>query len=385
MKGIVTAADELSARGKLRQMGVFVTSLSRMPGWLLTLSTARIKSGDLLIFTEELAAMLQAGISLGRAIDTLVQQTTHSALRQVLMDIREDVHRGRSLAEAMANHPQIFSHFYVQLVRVGEMSGQVDNMLFQIVEHVEAEQEVRRKISSALAYPGFVLIIATLVISVLMIFVMPRFETMYAQLGTHLPLPTQALIGLSRWIRHIGWIVLLTGTLGLLGLYRLRGHPRVRQSLDRWRLQIPLVGIVLQRALVTKFMHLFGVLISSGVPMIESLTLIESTAHNQVLARLVAKLRLAVSRGHPIADSLAQEVLVPPVATQMVAAGEESGDLGGMLLRASNFLKREMDVMLKRLINGLGPALTILLALLVGGIVLSIYLPIFEITSKLGR
>lgn len=385
MKGVVKAADEVSARAKLKHMNVYVTSLSHIPSWLLSFYAARVGSAEVLIFSEQLAAMLQAGISIGKALDTLARQTTHATLRRVLMDVREDVHRGQSLADALSLHPQVFNTFYVQLVRVGEMSGQLDSMLLRIVEHVEDEREVQRKIISALAYPGFVLLISALVITILMVFVMPKFQVMYQQLGSDLPLPTKTLIAFSSWFRQVGWLVLLISACGAFVLYRVRENPRIRVRLDAWQLRVPVIGRLLQRVLVTKFLHVFGVLINSGVPLMESLTLIEMTAHNRVLSRLVGKLQFAVSRGQPISESLAKEPLLPPVATQMVAAGEESGDLGGMLLRASSFLRREVDIRLKRMINSLGPALTILLALLVGGIVLSIYLPIFEITSKIGH
>ena len=385
ISGTLTAENESEARAKLRRMGLFVTCISRVGKLSLWRSERKVKVSELALFTEELAAMLDSGIPLVRSLDTLTRQVETPKLKRTLREVQNDLKRGLTFADALNEHPDVFSPFYVSIVRAGEAGGMLKDMLAKLSKYLEAEAELRRKVRSALAYPIAVTVIAFIAVAFLTLFVIPRFSTVYVKIGASLPLPTVILVGLSRTIGRYWWALLVLGA-GLAYLIRrLLKTERGKRWLDRNTLKIPFFGALNRKTITSRFLKIFAALINSGIPISDCLDIIDQVFQNSVIAELIARLKRSVTRGGGIAPVLVESRLFSPVTIQMISAGEEMGELGEMLDRSSDFLEREVDVTVKGMVNALVPALTLILTAIIGFIVMAIYLPMFDIMGRISR
>jgi len=385
IKGIVDAYDESSARAKLRNMGVYVTSLSKPGKWDFLFRGKKVKPFDVAVFSEQLASMINAGISVVRSLSVLGQQIENSTLRNVVHEIGEDVSQGTFLADSIAKHPNIFSKIFVNLVRVGELGGVLDEMLQRLAAYLNKEMEIRQKVRAAFAYPAIVLSFAVIAIGFLIIFVVPRFANIYIKLGITLPLPTLALVRTGEFVKHYWWMLLLSIGVVIIAFRYLTSTANGQISFDKLKLHLPIFGDLIKKSTVSRFLRVFAALVNSGVPVMEALDVVDNISHNKVLGRALEKLKGSVNKGGGITTPLAESGIFPPAALQMIAAGEESGEMGKMLNKSSDFLDRDVEHTTKKLITALGPALTFGLAIAIGLVIMAIYLPMFDLISKIAK
>ncbi|MBI2870443.1 MAG: type II secretion system F family protein [Candidatus Omnitrophica bacterium] len=342
----------------------------------------RVKLADVQLFTERLGTLLHAGIPLIRSLTTLGNQTENEALKKVLAGIRREVEGGGSFSEALARYPGVFNDYYVHLIRTGEAGGIMEGVLGQLARSLEKEIHLRESVLKAFTYPVIVLVIACLAVTFLMIFIVPVFAKTYDMMHVTLPLPTLILVGLSRWMIRFGWSlpIIISGL--IWGYKRFGGVHWGKVALDRFKLRAPLFGDLNRKVAVSRFVRTLGSLITSGVNMIESLRVTREVSGNVVISAIVAQVEAAVSQGERVVGPLKKADLFPPMVTEMFAAGEEAGALDEMLGKAADFLDRDVDQTVGRLVSLLEPLLTLLLACLIGFIAMAIYLPMFDLIRE---
>jgi len=385
IKGILDAYDESSARAKLRSMGVYVTSLSKPGKWDFLFRGKKVKPFDIAILSEQLASMINAGISVVKSLNVLGQQVDNPNLRRIVHEIEEDVSHGTFFADSIAKHPNIFSKVFVNLVRVGELGGVLDEMLLRLSSYLNKEMEIRQKVRTALTYPAVILSFAVIAISFLVVFVIPRFAAIYTKLGITLPLATLILVRVGELVKHYWWALLLFFGVASIAFKYVTSTAVGQISFDKLKLRMPIFGELIKKSTVSRFLRVFAALVNSGVPVMEALDVVDDISNNKVLTRALERLKDNVNRGGDISTPLSESGIFPAAALQMIAAGEESGELGKMLNKSSDFLDRDVEHTTKKLITALGPALTFGLAIAIGLVIMAIYLPMFDLIGKMSN
>lgn len=385
IKGLVDALDESAARAKLRNMGVYVTSLSKPGKWDFLFRGKKVKSFDIAVLSEQLASMINSGISVVKSLNVLGQQIDNSTLRHVVHEIEEDVSHGTFFADSIAKHPNIFSKVFVNLVRVGELGGVLDEMLQRLSSYLNKEMEIRQKVRAALTYPIIILSFAVIAVGFLVIFVVPRFAAIYTKLGITLPLATLALVRTGEFVKHYWWALLLFLGVAFIGLKYFTSTMKGQISFDKLKLRLPIFGELIKKSTVSRFLRVFAALVNSGVPVMEALDVVDNISTNKVLMNALESLKESVNKGGDISTPLSESGIFPPAALQMIAAGEESGELGKMLNKSSDFLDRDVEHTTKKIITALGPTLTFGLAIAIGLVIMAIYLPMFDLIGKIAH
>ena len=341
----------------------------------------RIKLSDLVVFSRQLATMINAGLPIVRALYVLSEQTENPKLKDVVVAVRKDVEAGLSLSEALEKHPDAFSRLYVEMVKAGEIGGLLDGVLLRIADQLEKDQDLRRKIRSALTYPVVVLILAILAASFMLIFIVPVFAKMFQDLGGTLPLPTRICMLLSDILTSF-WGILVYAAMGA-GVYlffRWKKTERGRKVWGRAVLRIPAkIGDVVQKAVLARFARTLGTLSAAGVPILQAIEITATSSGNWVVENALLKSRDAIREGIPIYKPLEEEPVFPPMVTRMIAVGEETGDIDGMLTKIAEFYESEVDAAVKALTSIIEPLMIVVVGSIVGGIVISMYLPMFKI------
>ena len=379
--GVMEAEDERDARNRLRQKGFYATSINAVRKWQLWNRSRKIKSEEIAIFAEQLATMIDAGLPLVRCLTTLAQQNKSDKLKQIINEIRRDVESGASLADSLAKYPEVFSNLFINLVRAGEVGGALDRLLRRLANYLDREQETRQTLKSALVFPKIVVTLCILVFIFMNIFIVPRFAMLYDSFGVELPLPTILLMKTSEFILNFWWAILL-GIAGLIIGYRKFSTSNVgREILDRVKLRLPVFGDIISKVAVSRFARVLGVLNIGGVPILQSLEVAEQIVDNIVVSRIIKRASANVRKGGGLEEPLSTSKVFPSMTVQMISMGEEVGKLGEALEKSANYLDREIDAAVKRLIAKLEPAMTIILAATVGLFALAIYLPMFDIVK----
>lgn len=338
----------------------------------------RIRQRDVASFAYKFGGMFSAGLSITSCLEILEQQTDSPAFRAVLADIRRRVESGSSLKAAFDEHRGIFSDFFLGMIDAGESAGKLTQSLEASARYLEKRLELQEKTRAAFVYPAAVSIVCSLVVLSLLLFVVPMFSQLYSRLHVELPGPTQVLVTLSAVLKARWWL-LLPGAAGLvLGTRRLLRNPRVRVRWDRLKMRLPLIGPLNRMILVSQFIRTFGMLISVGVPIIDALESAGKVARNEEMSRITADLQLAVRTGQPVAKSLRAHEIFPPMVIQLAASGEEAGILAEMLAKAADLLDKDADRLATSLLVKMEPALTILMGLVIGLILMGVYLPMFD-------
>lgn len=387
VEGVMEADDERHLRARLREAGYYVTAVEAVPAprTRRALFEPRITLDDLVTFSFQLAEMINAGLPITQALRAIREQTFNRSLKRIITEVEEDVARGLSLSEAMAKHPHVFSRMYVGLVQTGEVGGVLDVVFTRLAQYLDRELATRRKVRSIFIYPAFVLTFATLVLSFLLVFVVPIFERLYGRMGAQLPLFTQGLLALSRFVRAY-WPFLLVGIgLAVAGVVRGRKLPGLRPLLDRLVLQLPVTGALARKVIMSRFVYALGMLLQGGVPIIQALQTAGEAADNTVLLVAVNTMRTMVQEGHSLDSAMDRTGFFPPLVVHMVATGQQTGTLDQSLLRAGEFLDRDIDYTIRRLTAFLEPALTVVVGVVVGFILVSLYLPVFNLLRVLQR
>jgi len=342
-----------------------------------------VKTRDLVLFTRQFATMVNAGLPLVQALDILQQQTENKVLKKTIQEILYDVESGHTLADALREHEAIFSGLYVNMVEAGEAGGILDTILLRLATFLEKNDALARKVKGAMIYPAVVMVVAIAAIAILLLFVIPTFQTMFASFNATLPLPTRIVIAMSQALQHYGIFILLA-LIGIGFLFqRWVKTPGGRLRFDQALLRIPILGTLARKAAVARFTRTLSTLLSSGVSILEGLEITAKTSGNRVIHDAVMTSRASIAGGRSIAEPLKETEVFPPMVTQMIHVGEETGDLDGMLSKVADFYDEEVDVAVESLLKALEPAMIVVLGTIVGGMIVAMYLPIFSLVNAI--
>jgi type IV pilus assembly protein PilC len=340
-----------------------------------------VKMRDIVIFTRQFSTMINAGLPLVQALDILAKQTENKVLSDVTRQVVFDVESGHTVADALAKHPNAFSELYVNMVAAGEAGGILDTILMRLATFMEKNDALVRKVKGAMIYPGVIMSVAVIAIAVLLVFVIPVFEEMFASVGLPLPLPTRVVIGMSKFLKGY-WYLVIGGIVGFGFLMKkYYGTPGGRLNIDRMMLRLPILGDVLRKSAVSRFTRTLGTLISSGVSILDGLEITAKTAGNRVIQDAIMASRASIAGGDTIAAPLQKSAVFPPMVISMIAVGEQTGGLDEMLSKIADFYDEEVDAAVSGLLALLEPIMIVFLGVVVGGMVVAMYLPIFDMIN----
>jgi len=389
LKGVVQADGREQAVDRLKQLDYFLLSLEEQRGASFPFQREgfwprRVPHGEVALFTWQFASLLGAGLTILETLRTLVQQLGTSRLAPAVEQIALDVEKASSLSEALAKHPRLFSSVYVAIVRAGEEGGVLPEVMRRLAEHLKAIQILRGKITTALAYPIFLLGVGVVTILVLFAVVVPRFTTLFLSAGRGLPLPTRIMVSLGSFTQHYWWAVLLVaGVLTLLFITLLK-RPGIRTQVDGWMLKMPGLRTFLIRLEMTRFARTLGELLKSGVPILTALKVTRGVARNRCIGQLVLQLHEQIEQGRSLTDGLADLDHFPALMVRMSSAGEQSGRLADMLAEVASIYDHEVERSMQVLANLVGPSLIVVLGIMVGFVVAAILLPVFQASTLIG-
>jgi type IV pilus assembly protein PilC len=383
LEGNLEADDERLVVDKLREMGYVPVSISARKASKLSLDIniggGKASLKDVAIFSRQLATMINSGLTILRALAILAEQAPSKAVASTVATMREDIEHGLSLSQAVAKHPKVFPSVYLSMIRAGESGGSLDEVLLRLATTLEKQLELRGKIRSALAYPIAVGCLVVLIVSGMLIFVVPMFKGMDQNLGGTLPLPTRILVGISGVITKIWWLIGLVGVGGYFGFRRWAGTPEGRLTIDRFKLKAPVFGPLVHKSAIARFTRTFASLMRTGVPIMEALDIVSGTSGNAVVGAAVDEAKSKVRVGEPVSTALANGPVFPAMVTQMMAVGEETGALDEMLEKIADFYDREVSATVDALTSLLEPLLMVFMGASVGGMIIALYMPMFNI------
>jgi type IV pilus assembly protein PilC len=377
------AENERAVVAALRNKGLIILSVSEEAhsGTGIKKGKRKVKGGDIVVFSRQLATMVDAGLPLVQALDTLAEQAESPSLKVVLQDIVKNIEEGATFSDALAAHPKVFSSLFINMVRAGEASGTLAEILDRIASYMEATMALKRKVKSAMMYPAIVSCMAVIITTVLLIKVIPVFGKIYESFGSALPTPTQMLLNLSNFMR--AYFPFCVGAL-IVGIIALRKYVKTesgRLRLDKFKVNLPIFGPIFRKVAVSRFSRTLSVLVKSGVPILSALDIVSRTAGNKLVERAVNQAMEEIKKGENIAGPLAASDVFPPMVTKMIAVGEQTGKLEVMLSKISDFYDSEVDAAVSGLTSMIEPLLIAFLGIVVGGIVICMFLPIFRLST----
>ena len=386
-RGELEAASEGALRIQLRQQNIIPTKiLSKGKEIKLQFSFGggRVSEKMIAVFTRQLATMIDAGLPLVQSLDILATQQQGKTFKQVLMSVKDDVESGSTFAAALGRHPKIFDNLYVNLVVAGEEGGILDNILLRLSNYIEKAVALKKKVKSALVYPIAIVGVAVIVVGILMIFVIPTFEKMFSSAGESLPLLTLIIVTMSRLMKKYVLFLVVGFILFVFMIRRYYKTDGGRRNIDRFLLGVPVFGMLFRKIAIARFSRTLSTLVSSGVPILDSLNIVAKTAGNQIVQDAIMSARSSISEGETIAEPLSRADVFPPMVTQMISVGESTGSLDTMLGKIADFYDDEVDTTVATLTSLLEPFLMIFLGATIGTIVVAMYLPIFNMASAIG-
>jgi len=340
-----------------------------------------IKMRDIVIFTRQFSTMINAGLPLVQALTILAEQSQNKTLSDITRKVVFDVESGNTVADALGKHPQAFSGLYVNMVAAGEAGGILDTILMRLATFMEKNDALIRKVKGAMIYPGVIMTVAGIAITVLLIFVIPVFENLFSSAGLALPLPTRVVMAASRFLKSY-WYIVLGGIGAAVFLFRrYRATSNGRLKIDKFLLRVPVLGDVLRKSAVSRFTRTLGTLISSGVSILDGLEITAKTAGNRVVQDAIMESRSSIAGGDTIAAPLKKSGVFPPMVISMIAVGEQTGGLDEMLSKIADFYDEEVDAAVSNLLSLLEPVMIVFLGVVVGGMVVAMYLPIFDMIN----
>jgi type IV pilus assembly protein PilC len=341
----------------------------------------RIPTRDVVVFTRQFATMINSGLPLVQALDILAKQTDNKVLAAVTREVVYDVESGHTLADALSRHPNAFSQLYVNMVAAGEAGGILDTIMLRLATFLEKNDAIVRKVKGAMIYPAVIFSVAAIAVVVLLIFVIPTFQNMFASVNLELPLPTRMVIGLSDLLQSFWWLIGGTIAAIVFGIRRYYATPNGQLVLDRLMLKLPVLGDVLRKSAVSRFTRTLGTLIASGVSILDGLEITARTAGNRVIHDAIMQSRGSIAGGETIAVPLEQSGVFPPMVTSMIAVGEATGGLDEMLTKIADFYDDEVDAAVSNLLSLMEPVMIVVLGVIVGGMIVAMYLPIFDMIN----
>ncbi|MBW2264560.1 MAG: type II secretion system F family protein [Deltaproteobacteria bacterium] len=386
-KGEIEATDETAVNAQLRRMRIKPTKIKKKPKDLfenVSFLQPKIHTSDVVVFARQFATMINAGLPLIQCLDILQSQQENKTFKKLLKETKEKVEGGSTLADALGKYPGTFDNLFVNMVAAGETGGILDTILDRLSSYMEKALKLKKQVKSAMTYPIIVLIIAALVVGVILIFVIPVFEKMFADFGGALPLPTQIVIVLSDFAKSN--VLYMIGALIVFSFVfkRFYASEKGRAIIDDLMLKLPVFGTLLRKVAVAKFTRTLGTMVSSGVPILDALNITAKTAGNKTVETAIYSVRKAISEGQTMANPLAESGVFPSMVCQMVAVGESTGALDSMLEKIADYYDDEVDSAVDNLTSMIEPFMMVFLGVTIGGLVISMYLPIFKMAGMVG-
>ncbi|MFH1809327.1 MAG: type II secretion system F family protein [Pseudomonadota bacterium] len=382
-KGIMEAASRDEVERKLRNQQITIKKVGRdwkniqlrMPG------TGGVELKDLVQFARQFATMIDAGLPLVQALDILASQSETPAFKAVLSQVKGDVESGKTFADALSKHPKVFDPLFVNLVSAGEVGGVLDTIMNRLAQYLEKNAKLRRQVKGAMIYPSVVLMVGIVIAVAMLMFVIPVFQAMFADFNAALPGPTQFVVDLSQAFRDVWWL-LAAAVVGLvMGWRAVRKSDRGREITDRLFLSAPIIGDLLRKVAVARFTRTMSTMLSSGVPILDALEIVAKSAGNKVIEKALFFARARISEGKTLAEPLAETKVFPSMVVQMISVGEATGAMDTMLGKIADFYDEEVDVAVAALTSLIEPIIMMFIAVLLGGLVITMYLPIFSIAG----
>lgn len=384
IKGEITARNETVAKVELRQQGYFVTNIKRKPKPLFAPRVQPITSGDIAVFARQLATMLASGIPLVQAMDIVGRGHEKPSMQALIMGIKADVEGGDTLSSSLKRNPLYFDELFCNLVEAGEHAGVLESLLDKIATYKEKTESMKKKIKKALTYPIAVLVVAVVVTAILLIFVVPVFEDLFKGFGADLPAFTQMVINMSEWLQANWWIALgiIVAFVYVFDYFKKRS-PAFNHFLDKTLLRLPIIGLILNKSAIARFARTLSTMSAAGVPLVDALRSVAGSCGNIIYAEAVLKMREDVANGQRLQFSMQQVNIWPHMVQQMVSIGEEAGSLDAMLAKVADFYEEEVDNLVDNLSSLMEPMIMVVLGILVGGLIVAMYLPIFKLGSAI--
>jgi len=384
IRSSVEAATEQAAIAALLNRNMLVLSIQEKVGRQGRTSGGRVALADMVIFTRQLATMIDAGLAMVQSLQALAEQTTNKVMRDVIHDVCTRVESGDSFSEALAKHPKAFSRLYICMVAAGEQGGLLAEILARLATYLETTARLRKKIKSAMMYPAVVSVVAVLITTFLLIKVVPVFGEIFASFGAKLPAPTAYLIMLSNIVKHYLIFILLAGGGVVYGWFYFIKTPAGRLFWDSRRIKLPIFGAIAHKICLARFTRTLSSLVRSGVPILEVLQIVSQTVGNVVMEKAIKTAASDIERGESISAALAKHPIFPTMVVRMVTAGEQTGKIDNMLERISDFLDEEIETTLSGLTSMIEPILIVFLGVVVGGMVICMFLPLFKLPEIVG-
>jgi len=386
--GEIEADNPTIARQLLVRKGLNITGFKPKPKDLaeyIPMLENRVTERDLVVFVRQFATMIDAGLPLVQCLEILQQQQEGRALKKILKQVKKDVEEGATFSDAIKKHPRAFDGLFVNLVAAGEMGGILDVILGRLAEYIEKLAKLKKKVKGALTYPAIIVAIAVVVMAVILIYVIPVFAGLFRDAGVSLPPLTLFVMAVSDFaIRYFFWIIIAVGLL-IYAIRRLRRTPKGRMATDRILLRLPVFGMLLRKVAVARFARTLGTLLASGVPILEALDIVAGSAGNAVIEQAVRESRAAIAEGRSVAEPLQETKVFPGMVTQMISVGEATGALDRMLGKIADFYDEEVDITVDSLTSLLEPLLLVFLGVTIGGLLIAMYMPIFQIADVVAR
>ena len=389
-KGELTARTRDEAVEQLRKQQVVVTSLEERAGKSAKFSLSfgsGLTDKDLVVFTRQFGTMINAGLPLIQCLDILATQSENKVLRETVADVKNHVEGGSTFSDALKKHPKVFDDLYINMIHAGEVGGLLDTILTRLAKHIEKAMKLKGQIKSAMVYPIAILGVAVVVISVLMVWVIPIFAKMFAEMSggkVGLPGPTQLVIDISTFFQNYILYIVMALAGAIYGVKRYYKTANGRITIDRLLLRLPIFGDIIRKASVAKFTRTLGTLITSGVPLLEGLGICAKTSGNKVIEEALLGARVSISSGKTISEPLSKSQVVPKMVTHMISVGESTGALDAMLGKIADFYEDEVDQAVAAMTSLLEPIMMVVLGTIIGFIVIAMYLPIFTMASAIG-
>jgi type IV pilus assembly protein PilC len=383
--GTLEADNQGAVAAKLRQMGYAPIQITESKAGLKSEISLpgmdRIKLKDLAVFSRQFATMINSGLSLLRALTILAEQTENKKLAGVVGQVRTEVEQGAALSAALGRHPKVFSRLYVSMVKAGEVGGFLDKVLMDLASSIEKEVELRGKVRSAMTYPVVVFVLVILIVTAMLLFIVPTFEKLYAQLNGELPWLTQLLINVSKAMKVIAPLGLVAVIGGSFLYKRAKQTERGGLVIDTGKLRAPVFGSLVQKTALSRFSRTFATLLGAGVPILQALEIVSETVGNEVVSRAIKDVQDSVREGESLAGPLAKHAVFPPMVVQMLAVGEETGAIDTMLGKVADFYDQEVEAAVESITSLIEPLLIVVMGGTVGVMVIALYMPMFNIIN----
>ena len=386
-KGEMEAPNVDSVRANLIRLNIADPKIKPKPKDIfenVAFMQPKVKEADVIIFARQFSTMIDAGLPIIQCLDILHSQQDNKTFKNVMKTIKESVESGTTLAESLKKFPKHFDDLFVNMIAAGEAGGILDTILRRLAAYMEKMAKLKSKVKGAMTYPVATMVIAIIVLAVILVFVIPVFQQMFADFGSALPVPTQIVVNLSEFVKHYAIHSVVAIALFIIAFRRLYKTNKGREAVDSILLKLPLFGILIRKVAVAKFTRTMGTMLSSGVAILEALDIVAKTAGNKTIEKAIYSVRSAISEGRTMADPLTESGVFPSMVCQMIAVGESTGALDAMLSKIADFYDEEVDQAVENLTSLIEPFMLVFLGGTIGGLVVSMYLPIFQMASVVG-